>query len=210
MVLCFSWANLGFAQTEESRVAWLIGNAKYEVEHPLKNPVNDIELVRDSLESIGFDVIQSVNIRTFEEFKEKRIEVFNVLKRDSVAVFVFYYAGHAIQIPVENESANYLIPTKAQFSDLEDANRLCIELHSNLIRPFDALESCVKVFVLDACRVNPYESRRYRSGVSGKGLAAMTDPPLGDYCRCILNKVDLVGEDKAIRRGAHPFNVAIR
>ena len=86
----------------EQRVALLVGNAAY-AEKPLRNPVNDAELMQTTLQELGFDVSLLRNadrrgllsgLRDFEA------------KARSADIALFFYAGHGTQIG----GANYLIP----------------------------------------------------------------------------------------------------
>ena len=93
---------------DEKRLALVIGNANYD-KGPLKNPVNDALLVKETLDSLGFDVILDTNISNKNGFIEKVVEFGD--KREDYDVAFVYYAGHAIQVGSEN----YLLPTKVDF-----------------------------------------------------------------------------------------------
>ena len=88
------------------RIAWVVGNSEY-VDGVLPNPVNDAQLVSDSLAALGFEVRLDKNLASLGDFWKS----FDVLapKIEEAEVFLFYYAGHGIQI----ENQNYLIPTGA-------------------------------------------------------------------------------------------------
>ena len=47
----------GGAAEAAKRVALLIGNADYRATTPLRNPVNDVELMRKTLQDAGFDEV---------------------------------------------------------------------------------------------------------------------------------------------------------
>ena len=151
------------------RVAWVVGNSDY-ADGILPNPVNDARLVSDSLSSLGFEVQLDLNLKTSKEFGDAAREVLSGIA--SAEVFLFYYAGHGIQVDDEN----YLIPTEAEPQDEAAVNRECfavkevINLYQRVYRdiPF--------VAVLDACRVNPFERKWSRSYGSGKGLSKMSAP----------------------------------
>ena len=53
--LCF----LGFYKAQEKRIALVIGNAEYVHASPLKNPVNDAELIKSTL--ISLEIEEGVN-----------------------------------------------------------------------------------------------------------------------------------------------------
>ena len=97
-----------FSQTEEKRLALVIGNANYN-KGPLNNPVNDALLMTQTLESLDFDVILDTNIANKENFIRTIREFGN--KRSDYDVAFVYYAGHGIQVGAEN----FLLPTKVNF-----------------------------------------------------------------------------------------------
>ena len=46
----------------EARIALVIGNSAYENLQPLRNPVNDVRLVAETLTEMGFEVAHPGNI----------------------------------------------------------------------------------------------------------------------------------------------------
>ena len=151
------------------RVAWVVGNSDY-ADGNLPNPVNDARLVSDSLSSLGFEVQLDLNLKTSKEFGDAAREVLSGI--DSAEVFLFYYAGHGIQ--VDNE--NYLIPTEAEPQDVAAVNRECFAVKEVINLYQRAYRDIPFVAVLDACRVNPFERKWSRSYGSGKGLSKMSAP----------------------------------
>ena len=148
------------------RVALVIGNAQYQNEKSLRNPVNDAKLIAEVLRNdLKFDdVMLRKNLgrrelgRAISELADKA--------RGADAVVV-YYSGHGMQ----RGGQNYLLPVDAaiqQESDIDiegvAATRLLAELENAGAK--------VTVVVLDACRDNPYSSRA-KSGA--KGLARLGD-----------------------------------
>jgi uncharacterized caspase-like protein len=93
----------------ETRIALVIGNSSY-ASGPLPNPANDAQMMADTLNTLGFEVIarrnadQNTMKRAIQEFGS-RLE-----KGGPSAVGLFYYAGHGVQL----NGRNYLIPTTAQ------------------------------------------------------------------------------------------------
>jgi len=84
------------------RVALVVGNASY-AERPLKNPVNDANLMDTTLRGLGFEVtvLRNVDRRALltglREFEAKA--------RDA-EVALFFFAGHGAQVG----GNNYLLP----------------------------------------------------------------------------------------------------
>ncbi len=150
-------------------MAWVVGNSEY-ADGTLPNPVNDARLVRDSLEALGFQVQLDLNLQSADEFGASAQRA--LLDINGAEVFLFYYAGHGIQ--VDNE--NYLIPTEADPRDEYDVKRECFPV-AELIHRFQRAYSDIPIVaVLDACRVNPFERKWSRSYGSGKGLSKMSAP----------------------------------
>ena len=154
------------------RVAWVVGNSDY-LEGELANPVNDAILVKDSLEALGFQVRLDLNLESAQDFGQAAQDCLSGI--DGAEVFLFYYAGHGIQI--DNE--NYLIPTKALPQDEFGAKRECFAITELIVRYQRAYESTPFVAVLDACRVNPFERKWSRSYGSGAGLGKVAAQPTG-------------------------------
>ena len=155
--------------SQAQRVAWVVGNSDY-ADGTLPNPVNDAKLVSDSLEALGFQVQLDLNLKSADEFGASAQRVLSNLAE--AEVFLFYYAGHGIQ--VDNE--NYLIPTEADPQDEYGIKRECFPI-TELIGRYQKVYSEIPfVAVLDACRVNPFERKWSRSYGSGKGLSKMLAP----------------------------------
>ncbi len=152
------------ASAAQQRVALVIGNASY-TEKPLRNPVNDAELMQRTLKDQGFDVtlLRDVDrrgmlggLRDFEA------------KARNAEVALFFFAGHGTQV----SGANYLIPLQAQIRAESDVPDEAVDAASVLRRIEDA-KARVGLVILDACRDNPYAGAT-RS--SSRGLARMSVP----------------------------------
>ncbi len=144
----------------EGRVALVIGNATYK-QQPLKNPVNDAWAVKKALEDRNFTVFYIENasrrimIQTIDRF-------INSLEHSSIGLV--YYAGHGVEVNGEN----FLIPIGSEIETEMDIKYEAISM-SRLISDMQRTRSRLNIFVMDACRNNPYHSAT-RGGVSG-GLA---------------------------------------
>ena len=137
------------AGADARKVALVVGNASYANASPLANPVNDATDVCSALRKLDFIVICKMNLSSKREFKDAIFEFTGKLDERSVALF--YFAGHGLQI----DGLNYLVPTKAALrtkSDIEDENVQINYLMSEL----EARRAALNIFVLDACRDNPF------------------------------------------------------
>ena len=148
----------------EYRVALVVGNSAY-ADKPLRNPVNDAELMQRTLKDLGFEVTLLRNadrrsmlggLRDFEA------------KARNADVALFFYAGHGTQVG----GSNYLIPLQAQIRAESDVPDEAVDAASVLRRIEDA-KARVGLVILDACRDNPYASAT-RS--SSRGLVRMSVP----------------------------------
>ncbi len=134
----------------EKRLALIFGNSQYENKTPLKNPVNDANLMEGTLKDLGFEVIKrldaekSVMEAAIREFTEKLPE-YNVA--------LFYYAGHGIQV----DGKNFLIPADANLEKPSDCKFEAIDVDF-VVSEFERYQDNTNIVILDACRNNPYAS----------------------------------------------------
>ena len=149
----------------EKRVALVVGNSTY-TNQPLRNPVNDARAMSRKLRTLGFDVIEHINV------KKKRMQAsiidFGEKLRDG-GVGVFYFAGHGIQ----NSSRNFILPVDAQMSDEKYLRAEGVNV-DEVLSEMGGAGNRLNILILDACRNNPYH-KRTRGSRSG-GLAQMHAP----------------------------------
>ena len=149
-----------------SRVALLIGNQDYQATSALKNPANDVELMRKTLLDAGFDDV-TVALDLDLVGMKKALRAFEDKVYGS-EVAVLYYSGHGLEM----KGTNYLIPTDAVLKsdrDVEDET-LALERAERSLNGASRL----KLIILDACRNNPFiEAMAATSGTRAvqKGLA---------------------------------------
>lgn len=148
------------------RVALLIGNQQYQATSPLRNPANDVDLMRETLLAAGFesvDVALDVDLvgmkKALRSFEDKVY---------GAEVAVLYYSGHGIEM----KGTNYLIPTDAVLKSDRDVEDEALPLE----RAERSLNGAtrLKLIILDACRNNPFlEAMAASSGTRAvqKGLA---------------------------------------
>ena len=152
----------------EQRVALVIGNSRYD-SAPLRNPVNDANLIAATLREMGFDVIArtDVNLREMQgairEFSRK-------IQNGSIGLF--YYAGHGIQA----DGSNYLIPIGAQIEAEGDLSLEGLDLNS-VLKQMGSAHNRLNIVILDACRNNPFISSS-RGGPQG---LAQVNAPAGTF-----------------------------
>ncbi|MCE8005978.1 caspase family protein [Aestuariivita sp.] len=155
--------------SQPKRTALLVGNSQYSELAYLKNPVNDIKIVSDSLKSVGYEVfvVPDVDIDRMLELCVQFSEKVRLLPPDSEVIF--YYAGHAIQ----HMGENYLLPISMREKDVQWLDRSAVSLtwlQSKLVVP--SVPHTRMIFV-DGCRNYPFTAQ-VRGG--HRGLAASSSP----------------------------------
>jgi tetratricopeptide (TPR) repeat protein len=155
---------------QEKRLALVIGNSNYKTA-PLKNPVKDAILMKQTFESLGFDVLLDTNISTRGDFLKCIRNYQN--KRENYTVGFLYYAGHGVQI----DGKNYLLATQETYNSKNDVQDFGVPVETILNETIDLAENEVNVIILDACRNNPFEQNwlgASRSLSKGSGLAELS------------------------------------
>jgi uncharacterized protein (TIGR02145 family) len=139
-----------FSQTNEKRIALIIGNSAYLNGGALKNPVNDANLMATTLKSLGFEVILKTNAN-LKSMQTATVDFTNKIANYDVALF--FYAGHGIQINGEN----YLIPVDAKLDDKASCQFEAFNINF-INNAFQENQNHLNVMILDACRNNPFRS----------------------------------------------------
>lgn len=154
--------------TAQRRVALVVGNARYP-EFPLNNPEHDARLIAQTLRTLDFEVSEHLNLGA-RDFKRVLREFARSMDDDRVAS-VFYYAGHGVQIG----GRNYLLPVDIALRDEAEVRDEAIDLQEALLARVDRVRPRARIFIIDACRNDPFAARR---GASRKadGLAEMAAP----------------------------------
>jgi hypothetical protein len=132
----------------ERRIALVFGNSQYKTGTPLKNPVNDANLMEGTLKELGFEVIKRLNANLAE--MNKAIREFTE-KLPGYNVALFYYAGHGNQV----DGKNYLVPVDATLEKPSDCMFEAIKVDF-IVEQFEKYQDNTNIVILDACRNNPY------------------------------------------------------
>jgi uncharacterized protein len=149
------------------RLALIIGNSAYKIAKPLSNPANDAELMAATLEKIGFTVTKVTNA-DYATMNRAVIQYANSLPKNAISLV--YYAGHGVQV----DGQNYLLPIDIDPTSRSDLPFLSLSV-DKLLGVFKDRNAAANIFVLDACRNNPFEDDATRSVAGGdsRGLAAV-------------------------------------
>ena len=161
----------GFAQatSRARRVALVIGNAQY-AQAPLANPENDARLIAATLTALGFEVDARYNLKA-PEFR-RALRDFGRTMEDDDSASVFYYAGHGMQI----DRRNYLVPVDLNLRDEGEVKDEAIDLEDALLGRIDRVRPRARIFIIDACRDNPFSAGKTRSIHVARGLAETAAP----------------------------------
>lgn len=141
----------------DKRVALVIGNGRYVNAPTLSNPPNDAHAIANALATIGFEVIQGVDLD--HDGMEKLLRDF--LRRTSSAqVGLLFYAGHGIQVG----GVNYLVPIDAKIRSVADLNFSAFDLDKVLASLDDPARAsrCLPRQSIHSqlCGEHPYNERR--------------------------------------------------
>jgi tetratricopeptide (TPR) repeat protein len=147
------------------RRALIIGNGAY-ADTPLQNPVHDAQAMAETLRRVGFDI--TIVLNGNRSTIEQAVETFTRgVPRGTVGLF--YFAGHGVQI----NGQNYLIPIGARLQRPVDVQYSAVAADW-ILRRMDETGMELKVFILDASRVNLFGRSWTRT--LDQGLAPMEAP----------------------------------
>jgi uncharacterized protein len=170
-------------QNVSKRLALVIGIDDYSAS-PLQFPINDAKLVAKQLKSADFEVILIPNPTRgqFIQARKRFVEEINKYHESGADVTaLFFFAGHAVQF----DGHNYLIPAKSEL--LSDLNRYpneadfidqSIDVQLSILDHLSQSNASKVIFVLDACRVNPFKPDHRASG-RPSGLSSVSAKPGG-------------------------------
>ena len=169
IVLLLGTATTVSAQSPK-RVALLVGNAAYESEKPLKNPVNDAEAIAAVLRNdLGFTEVKVLKNVRRRELVDAVVKFGDAARGADAAVF--YFSGHGQQ----QNKANFLLPVDAKIDRAEHVKAEGIDA-DDVLAALEAAQPRVSLMILDACRDNPFAART-RS--TAKGLVRPRNPEEG-------------------------------
>ncbi|MBR0963256.1 caspase family protein [Bradyrhizobium diazoefficiens] len=146
----------------EARLALVIGQSAYRTVPELPNAANDAKGMTELLGNAGFTVTTASNLAQNDMRQAISDFAGRVSASGADTVALVFYAGHGLQIDGEN----YLVPV-----DLDPRREADIPLQgvrlNDLLNTLGALPTKARIFMLDACRNNPFPAL---SG-AGHGLA---------------------------------------
>lgn len=131
-----------------NKLAYIVGNDRYQNLNQLEGAVNDADLMKKTLDDCDF-ITYEYNDLKYENF----LSMLNTFKSNCMEnkVCLFYYAGHGF----EYEGNNYLCPIDAKIDEIEKSN---INI-SNLVNELSKDRDFMCIVILDCCR-NIYHKKR--------------------------------------------------
>ena len=152
------------ALTASDKVALVIGNKNYTNQTGLKNPISDAGLIRDTLASMGFEVVESYN-QNLNALSDK-LDSF-IFKAQNAKIAVIYYAGHGI-----GYGKNYLVPIGAVNLSVDNLSRKLMSVDE--LKGAVASAKGFGVVWFDACRNSTFSGSI--RGLSDRGSRALVQP----------------------------------
>jgi uncharacterized caspase-like protein len=162
-LLLFLQISASQVASAESRVALVMGQSAYRTVPALPNAGNDGKRMAELLTNAGFDVTAAPDLsqsdmrQTISDFAAK------VAASGPDTVALVFYAGHGLQIDGEN----YLVPVDVDPKREADIPLQAVRLN-DLMNTLGALPTRMRIFMLDACRNNPFPALNQ---TAGHGLA---------------------------------------
>jgi uncharacterized caspase-like protein len=162
LLLSFQIASPRLASAEK-RVALVIGQSAYRAVPALPNAANDGSHIAEMLTGPGFDVTAAPDLAQNEMRQAISDFAGKVAGEGPDTVALVFYAGHGLQIDGEN----YLVPVDVDPKREADIPLQAVRLN-DLMNTLGALPARMRIFMLDACRNNPFPAL---SLTAGHGLA---------------------------------------
>jgi hypothetical protein len=147
-------------QCQAEKKAFVYGVNAYTHLPPLSKALSDADAVGEILREIGFKA-EILRDADRSEFDFKWASFLTQLQAGDVVTF--FYAGHGLQV----DGLNYLIPKDTPDTVTDEAAILgkALNFHQ-IMEEVQARQPAAAIYILDACRDNPFPERP-----SGKGQA---------------------------------------
>jgi len=175
----------------QRKIALVIGNSNYEDPNGvLKNPVNDSKLMSETFIELEFDSVIVANNLSYDAMRKVFRDYRSSLKKFDVGFI--YYSGHGMQ-DAYNET--YLIPIDFPAnSTIDDVTDYGYSIQ-DILKSLNRYENKLNVFVLDACRDNPYEKGWKGRSLKGGGLSEPQVPPTGSLVAYSTSPGDVASDN---------------
>lgn len=148
------------------RLALVVGNSAYKTA-PLKNPVNDARAMKEALELAGFKVNLLLDANKAQ--LQAALLAHQTAIQGTQGLSFFYYAGHGVQL----EAENFILPTDLDIQSENDIAEQAVNINK-LVDGMSKKGGRLNVFVLDACRDNPFRPKQAFRGFAPVDAPART------------------------------------
>jgi outer membrane protein assembly factor BamD (BamD/ComL family) len=160
------------------RLALVIGIDQYANLSPdqqLKKAINDSHAVGESLRLLGYDVQEADNVARLDFVRQWQRFLNNIEPGDEAALF---FAGHGVEIG----GLNFLLPADVPrvASGEEEVLKASGLSFSDLLEQAREKKPQMMLYVIDACRDNPFANSKGRSIGGTRGLTPV-EPPSGTF-----------------------------
>jgi len=160
------------------RVAMVVGIDRYDHLKPdqqLKKAVNDSQAVGRALRSLGYEVEEAENVSRLDFWRRWQRFLNQVHAGDEAAL---YFAGHGVEI----DGSNFLLPNDVPrvASGEEEVLKASALPLNTLLQQVRERKPQTMLYVIDACRDNPFASTTGRSIGNTRGLT-LVEPPSGTF-----------------------------
>src|SRR4029079_3495939 len=179
-VLSLCLLGLGLAQPARAakRVAFVVGIDDYDNlpdQLQLKKAVNDAHAMGETLAALGYDVQKADNITRLDFLRHWQLFLNRLEPGAEDAV---YFAGHGVEIGGQN----FLLPRDVPRVDTgeEEVLKASGLALSGLLDQVRERHPQVSLYILDACRDNPFVDGKGR-GIGGTRGLARVEPPSGTF-----------------------------
>ena len=141
----------------------------------LKKAVNDAEAIGEALVGLGYDVQKADNVGRLDFLRQWQLFLNRLEPGDEAAVF---FAGHGVEI----DGQNFLLPRdvpRVASGEEEVLKASGLSLAALLDQVRDRHPQ-IGLYILDACRDNPFVDGKGR-GIGGTRGLARVEPPSGTF-----------------------------
>jgi len=146
--------------------ALIIGNDNYPGQE-LANCRRDATGFATALNGLGWQTTLLLD-GTNQQFRDTLSSFVEQLSAGDIGLV--YYSGHGMQV----SGINYMLPVDFRLTDESTINTQAISLNDSLAR-MQSRHVKVSIFILDACRNNPFQFRAARA-IQQSGWAAISGP----------------------------------
>ena len=160
------------------RVAFVVGIDAYDnlpEQQQLKKAVNDAQAIGEALAGLGYDVQKADNVGRTDFLRQWQLFLNRLEPGGDAAVF---FAGHGVEI----DGQNFLLPRdvpRVASGEEEVLKGSGLSLAALLDQVRDRHPQ-IGLYILDACRDNPFVDGKGR-GIGGTRGLARVEPPSGTF-----------------------------